>query len=64
MWSTTAEACADAFVLIWMACYGVRHTITTDKGSSLGQWCGNQGWDFAHLLIAHLLISLKSNERL
>ena len=23
-----------------------------------------QGWEFAHLLIAHLLISLKSNERL
>ena len=25
---------------------------------------GKQGWEFAHSLIAHLLISLKSNERL
>ena len=25
---------------------------------------GNQGWEFAHLLLTHLLISLKLNEQI
>ena len=32
MRSTTAEACADAFVEHWVARFGVPHTITTDRG--------------------------------
>ena len=32
MRSTTAEACADAFALLWVARYGVPHSITTDRG--------------------------------
>ena len=30
---TTAEACADAFALHWVARYGVPHSITTDRGA-------------------------------
>ena len=44
---------------ILMQCFG-----SGSRGLKRSKLRNNKGWEFAHLLIAHLLIALKSTERL